>query len=209
MNSIDFKFKKSLQAINLFAKLEKEKTENFIDKIKALKLIWVADRLNLREYGKPIFNDIYFAMKMGPVASSTKDLISSDSTFLEDSEKIYSDLFIKLDTTGYHIESIKNPDFDVFSDSEIEILKKIYKECSIYKSSELIDISHKFPEWYKFENTLNKNHTREGMNYLDFFLNPENKTKLDDIFNQTDEKLETSKNTFIQKEEMSRFWLNV
>ena len=58
-------YKKATQALNFFAL----KKDGKINKMKAIKLIYLADRLHLRKYGRPIVGDIYWAMKLGPVGS--------------------------------------------------------------------------------------------------------------------------------------------
>ena len=70
-----FAYKKATQALNFFA------IENGgeIEKLHALKLIFFADRYHLRKYGRPITNDQYWAMRLGPVPSGTKDLFELDS----------------------------------------------------------------------------------------------------------------------------------
>lgn len=42
--------------------------------MKALQLVYFADRYHLRKFGRPITNDEYFAMPYGPVASGAKDI---------------------------------------------------------------------------------------------------------------------------------------
>lgn len=87
---LGFNYKKAVQALNFYADAEGGK----INKMKALKLIWLSDRLHLRKFGRPILNDTYLAMPYGPVASGTKDLAEGTS-FLADEEQQYKDNFIK------------------------------------------------------------------------------------------------------------------
>jgi hypothetical protein len=46
--------------------------------MKALKLIFLADRYHLCRYGRLITNDSYVAMKHGPVPSATRDIVESN-----------------------------------------------------------------------------------------------------------------------------------
>ena len=52
-------------------------------KMKALKLVYIADRYHLRKYGRLITNDTYFAMNYGPVPSGTKDIAEASEVFLD------------------------------------------------------------------------------------------------------------------------------
>lgn len=184
-------YKKIIQVINFFAKKEEGK----IDKLKLLKLIWLADRYHLRKYGRSITNDQYWAMSFGPVASNTKDLINKN--ILDETEKKYRDRYLKI--LGNKIESIERCNLDFFSKSDIEAMKEIYETYGKYKNSKLVDLSHEFPEWKKHKNWLeNNNNTRELMSYDDFFLNPEKEIKnFPNIF-QEDKKGLTSSKKFFQ-----------
>lgn len=64
-----------------------------INKLKALKLVYFADRYHLWKYGRPITNDEYFAMNFGLVASATKDL-AKGSDFRPDVEKQYASQYL-------------------------------------------------------------------------------------------------------------------
>ena len=66
----NFDYRKSTQVLNFFA----NKQGGQINKMKALKLIFLADRYHIRKYGRLITNDVYVAMKHGPVPSTTKDI---------------------------------------------------------------------------------------------------------------------------------------
>jgi len=72
MQKINFNFdcRKTTQALNYFA----IKAGGTINRMKAIKLVYLADRYHLRKYCRLITNDIYFAMDNGPVASGVKDI---------------------------------------------------------------------------------------------------------------------------------------
>src|SRR5262249_34072379 len=65
--------RKSTQALNYFArKAATGAPPREMNKMKALKLLFFADRYHLRKYGRPVSECEYFAMKNGPVASEAK-----------------------------------------------------------------------------------------------------------------------------------------
>jgi len=167
MLKINFNFdhKKAAQALNYFA----NKNGGKINKLKALKLIYFADRYHLRKYGRLITNDIYFAMQLGPVASSTKDIVEG-SEFLDTSEKEYAKCYFSL-KPKYLLVSNKPVDLDVFSDSDIEALNFAWERFGHIEKFKLADLTHKYPEWKRTEKSLRLS-PRIQMDLLDFFDDP-------------------------------------
>jgi len=191
-DNLDFNYKKATQAVNYFANKQNNKV---INKMKALKLIWLADRYHIRRYGRPITGDEYMAMKLGPVASSLKDIIEQHDPYLDDAELSYSAAYIILNGAN-HIKSKDDVDLDVFSETDIEALDFVYKSYGHLDQFELSELSHKYPEWARFEQEFNsKNTTRKRMNYLDFF-GPAVTSMQEDKFNEDKEVLESSKEIF-------------
>src|SRR2546430_14116429 len=75
--------RKSTQALNYFAhKAASGAPIRRLNKMKALKLLFFADRYHLRKYGRPVSDCAYFAMKHGPVASEAKR-VAEDSARLD------------------------------------------------------------------------------------------------------------------------------
>lgn len=186
-----FNHRKTTQCLNFLAQQEGGK----INKMKALKLIWLADRYHLRKYGKLISNDTYFALKNGPVASGTRDLLES-SSFLEDGHSEYSGRYISADDK-YTYSSIAELDKKVFSKADLETLSLIYQKFGGLGKYDLSELSHEFPEWKKYEISLqNDPSARFPISYLDFFKNPEKESY--GVFNEDDEYLEESKEIFTE-----------
>ncbi len=199
---LEFELEKATQSLNYLAKKEGGR----IDKMKAIKLIWLADRFHLRKYGRPILNDNYLAMEYGPVGSSAKD-VAEHSSFLGTEEKKYAEGFIKPDGNKFFIESINDVDSDVFSESDIEALDFIYEKYGKQHALKLADMSHYFPEWEKFETELlTGSISRGNMSYVDFFKNPEGEVPYENIFNETKEDLEVSKKIFDESFKVASFW---
>lgn len=197
---LDFDFEKATQALNKLAQISGGK----INKMKAIKLLWLADRYHLRKYGRPIFNDNYYAMEFGPVGSSTKDL--AEFSVLSPEEQEYAARFIKPDAKRLHFESVRNVDLEVFSDSDIEAIDEVFKNYGNKDQFELADFSHYFPEWKKFETVLSSSASRMPMSYSDFFKNPDGETPLKNIFDDSPKELEQSKETFNHNYQVASFW---
>lgn len=195
---IGFDHRKATQALNFFARKEKGK----IDLLKVIKLIWLADRYHLRRYGRTITNDAYVALRLGPVGSFVKD-IAQDFTLLDNDEKKYKAKYLTYEPKSCTITSIKEPDSAVFSDSDLEAFEAVYSHFGKYTGSKLVELSHHFPEWKKFEAELTtKVKKREFMDYIDFFENPGKIPKTTNVFNETAEVLELSKQLFKENEKM-------
>ena len=164
--NFNFDYKKATQGLNHFAL----KAGGQISKLKALKLIYLADRYHLRKYGRLITNDIYFAMNLGPVPSGVKD-IAEASRFLGKKEKDYAPKYLTA-KTAYNLQSVKPVDESVFSDSDIEALDFIWNKFGHLKRYQLADLTHKYPEWKKHEQALNLN-SRIQRDLEDFFNDPD------------------------------------
>ncbi len=174
-----FSYKKAIQSINLFAELEGGK----INYMKAIKLIWLSDRYHLRNHGRTITGDEYFALKNGPVASCTLDIIKS--TILSDEETIYKNLFL-IKSNTYILKSIKPFNSKVFSSNELRVLNLIYSEYKGFDEFQLSDISHEFPEWKEYEEKIKKSNSSYKIDMDLFFINYEDDKKL---FVNTDEEI--------------------
>lgn len=163
-----FPYRKATQALNFFA----TKENGSISKIKALKLIWLADRFHLRHYGRPILNYVYFALPYGPVASNTKNLADA-SEFLPESEQGYRDGCLDVSVKN-SIRSLAPFEAGPFSMSDIDSMERVYAAFGGSSPMELSDVSHQYPEWKRFESDLkNGPFSRFAMSYSDFFSDPE------------------------------------
>lgn len=185
-----FNYKKAVQALNCFAYYN----GNSLNKMKAIKLIWLADRLHLRRYGRTITGDIYFALPHGPVPSTTKDILCLNPYTLSEDEFTYIDEFLSI-ISKYDYKSIKDPNQNVFSKTDLNVLDDVFKHYGKYDQYELRDISHKFPEWKKWEQKLGAIHTRFMMDYEDFFKDAEINSP---IFHETQDDLELVKSLYFR-----------
>lgn len=186
-----FNHKKATQLLNFFAILE----GGTINKMKSLKLLWLADRLHLRTYGRSITNDNYVAMKNGPVASSAKDIVEN-SSFCSEEESAYGKAFLSL-RDWQMVDSIALVDTKVFSKTDIAVLNKVYESFGDKDKYELSELSHSYPEWKKWESQLLTNSsTRFNMMDADFFADPE--VGNDPMFDEPQERLTANKVMFLE-----------
>lgn len=201
-----FQFDKGTQELNFFAIKEGGK----INYMKAIKLCWSADRYHLRKYGRSVSDDSYKAMKMGPVPSTLKD-IAVCSEFLSEDQVDYLSRYIKKGS-GHEFSSLKSLDDSVFSETDLEALDFAYETLGGLDEFQLVEVSHAFPEWKRFEQTIKEGRKVVDMTYEDFFKDaqknaPELKV-LDykDPFVLPEEELNTSKENYLSKKQVDRLW---
>lgn len=157
-----FHYKKAVQALNYFACLK----GGSLNKMKGLKLIWLSDRFHLRKYGRTITGDSYYALKFGPVASKTKDILDN-SYYMGAQELEYSNQFLTKD--NYEYASLNPPLLKVFSKTDMEAFDSVLNAFGDLNEFQLSELSHNFPEWKKFEAQLDAHGSRYPMDLLDFF----------------------------------------
>lgn len=189
-----FNHRKTAQSLNYFA----IQNGGELNKMKGLKLIWLSDRLSVRRYGRTITGDVYYALKNGPVASGTRDILEGND-FLDDSSSKYASEYLE-QIDKYNFKSILNVNEKVFSKTDLEILDLVYKYYGQQSHFELSDLSHEFPEWKRYESALEKGiSTRCPIHLSDFFINPQQKYTL---FDDNESDLEITKSIFQENEKI-------
>jgi uncharacterized phage-associated protein len=183
-NPFNFDHKKATQILNFFS----IKAGGKINKMKALKLIFLSDRYHLRKYCRLVSDDCYVAMKLGPVPSTIMDIAESDE-YLNDTFKDYASRFIKALDGGLRLESVHPVDYSYFSDSDIEALNFAWDNFGHYQKWSLSDFTHHYPEWKKHEESLRSGSKVENIILADFFEDPENET-VDKCYELNDEERE-------------------
>lgn len=162
-----FSHRKATQALNFFAR----SAGGSLNKLKALKLVFFADRYHLRRYGRPVIGDEYLAMNYGPVPSGTKD-VAEMSEFLGEGEASYAQAFLR-PVDRYTFSSAQPPEEPVFSPSDREALAWAWAKFGGLDGFALAELTHAYPEWKRHEEALKaKLESRAPMNYRDFLLDP-------------------------------------
>ena len=163
-----FSHRKTTQALNFFAR----QAGGSQNKLKALKLIYFADRYHLRRYGRPITGDDYLAMPYGPVASGAKDLAEM-SDFLGDDERAYGSQYLApMDRNTYR--SIAEVEERALSQSDRTALAWAWEKFGGMEQFPLAELTHRYPEWQRHEAALKEGReTRVPMSYRDFLEEPE------------------------------------
>ena len=148
-----FKVRKFVNAMAFFA----EKVDK-LDKLKAAKLLYFADKYHLIRYGRPIFGDHYHSLDYGPVPSLCLDIMNEVLQPLSEIkiQTPYKNIFekkLRVFNPKNHpypcFKKIKQPDMEVFSQSEIESLRATISRYGKKTGGKLIDICHKEATWLK------------------------------------------------------------
>lgn len=149
-----------------------------LDKLKAAKLLYFADKHHLIRYGRPIIGDRYHSLDYGPVPSLCLDIMNEVLQPLSEIKKApYKNMFERkirvFRPKNYPYSCFKNiqaPDMEVFSQSEIKSLEDTISKYGKKTGGELIILSHKEASWLKTR-ALNPN---PEIDYRLFFKdNPE------------------------------------
>ncbi len=164
-----FSHRKATQALNFLA----GQAGGTLNRMKALKLVYFADRYHLRKFGRPVLGDEYLAMNYGPVASGTKDLAEM-SDFLGAEEASYAHRFIAPSKSEPHdFRSLAEVEEKVFSESDREALAFAWERFGTVEKFALADLTHQYPEWKRHEAALASHLvSRVPMSYRDFLDDP-------------------------------------
>lgn len=113
--------------------------------LKLMKLLYLSDRLALKELGYFLSDDKHCSMKLGPVLSDTYDLISKSNFANKANQSKWNDY---LEVVNYDIQLKKQVDFDYLSKADLKILESIWNRFKDVDKYDLADFTHKFcPEW--------------------------------------------------------------
>jgi uncharacterized phage-associated protein len=126
-----------------------------LDKYQIVKLFYLADREHLARHGRPITYERYCALKYGPVASNTMDLLENDKhTF----RKANIDVLpfrteVLRNEKGTPITYIREPyrevDTTLFSKSDLRVMDEILEEYGHLNFDELYNLTHSHEAYKK------------------------------------------------------------
>lgn len=131
------------------------------DKIKLVKLIYLADKYHLIHYGRTVTNDDYYAMEHGPVGTTVKDILSFDPFNISSVGYKYISKLVKvIDKNNFKAKPNATINFDMLSESDKEALDFVITKFGHMKSWNLKEFTHKYPEWYQYEKLFDRKLTK-------------------------------------------------
>jgi uncharacterized phage-associated protein len=152
MAQIRFRFapEKLVQSIAFFA----DRGIRDLDKMKAAKLLFHADKYHLLKYGRPVIGDQYACMEYGPVPSASlnvmNDVLAHDPHFPPVAKDLF-DEYLTVEKALFKkypvFRAKKEPDLDVFSDSDIEALEYAREKYGSKTSWQLSEDLHEETAW--------------------------------------------------------------
>jgi len=190
---------KATQALNFFARQEGGE----INRMKALKLIFFADRYHLRKYGRFVVGAHYYAMKNGPVGSEVKQVAELDAEWLDAETQRYAKAFLRK-KSPYIFQSLAAPDERVFSKSDLEALNFACEKFGKMGEFKLSEITHSYPEWKRHAQAIGEGKKRIPMNYHDFLLDPP--ARFDPCHPLTEQERAVALELFADRETFDQHW---
>ena len=139
--------------------------EGSMDKIKLMKLLYLAERESLVRYGSPMSGDRLYSLPHGPILSTTLNLANGKmktsvengwSAFITSSKVEEHDLSL-ID------RSVNEDDLDELSRSDREILEDVWQKFGHKDKWDVKDYTHNLPEWKDSGNS------RQPIEYEDIF----------------------------------------
>ncbi|HVL66343.1 MAG TPA: Panacea domain-containing protein [Vicinamibacterales bacterium] len=139
-----FSLEKTVNALAFFA----ASGVRDLTKLKAAKLLYLADRHHFLNYGRPISGDRYIVMDLGPVPENTYQL----TTRLIEPDEVADEAMRFASQRLQVLEGIlrrypvmrarRAPDLSVFSESEINVLEQTVREFGSKPARDLVNLSH-------------------------------------------------------------------
>jgi len=122
------------------------RSDQTMNYMKLIKLLYLADREALIRWGRPISTDRYVSMKHGPVLSNVLDLINFGSSS-EKAGSWSSMISNPSDNDVSLVREISEEDFEELSIAERKLLDEICREYGALDEWTLVDRLHDVGEW--------------------------------------------------------------
>jgi len=119
----------------------------FLGKVKLMKLFYFLDFTHLKQYGTPVTFDTYVHLEHGPIPSAIMNLIDAatddiDNSFLADTITIERPQGTQMCRILPN-RKFSQADAGYFSETEMEIIKKVCNRFCNKNTKEIEDASHK------------------------------------------------------------------
>jgi putative zinc finger/helix-turn-helix YgiT family protein len=108
-------------------------------KTKINKLLFYADFLHFKHYAVPITGVRYAHATFGPVPDKYPTILA---IMIENGSLAPEEFMCSDEITGEKLVTMKNPDFTLFSDSELKILATVRERFSSFSSRRIMEYSH-------------------------------------------------------------------
>lgn len=122
-------------------------TQDFVSLVKKM---YFAQRKYLALYGRPIFNDMFYARDRGPVPAFTYKALYVEAlkeTAFPEIAEFNESFSVSTKENTRSISSFCLPDMDELAVAEVEVLDMILKETEGMSAEQLTELSHKDDAW--------------------------------------------------------------
>jgi len=137
------------------------------DKLKLILLLHLSDKYSLTHYGRTITGDVYYATNLCIVGKNTKDILNFDFSVSKD---YFLNLIEKVENYNFKAKE-KDIPFNMLSETDKEALDFVIKKFGNMSSSELVELTHKYPEWEQYKDKIVK---RECVDTIEILSTIEN-----------------------------------
>ena len=124
-------------------------------KTKLIKLLYLADKYHLINYGRIVTNDVYQSTEIGPVGRTANNLLELYKLNFSEEEVEFASRFLRKNKRGIFTSkkptpSLKTPtkaiELDMLSDTDVEALDFAIDNFGYMKSNDILNYTRKFPE---------------------------------------------------------------
>jgi uncharacterized phage-associated protein len=135
-----FNEKKTTQAASRFLG-HSGKQMNYM---KLMKLLYLTDREALIRWGRPVTGAKYYSMKLGPVLSEVRDLLTEPPV---PGQQSFWSRHIS-DPARYEVMLLADPGRGELSEAEEALIDEIHRDFGKYDPLDLVEhLHHTLPEW--------------------------------------------------------------
>ena len=150
-----FRSQKAAQICTYYASL----SGGMIEKLKLIKLVYLAEREYLSSYHHPMLFDEFYSLPNGPICSST--LHGVNGVIHED---LWDEYIARNGNIVVAVKSLERDDLDQVSDAEMEVVTEIWRKFSGMTASQIRNYTHEHcPEYTETDRA------RVPISYLDIF----------------------------------------
>ena len=139
MHGNGFDLQKKIQAASVLVRLEGMRC----DRLRLLKLLYLADREAIQERSVPIVGGRTAALDNGPLHCEVYDLIKGES--VESAEWA-----IHFSNSGHSVILTNEPELLDLSEYETEKLAEVFERYREVDTWSLVELTHDLPEWKHF-----------------------------------------------------------
>lgn len=112
-----------------------------VDRVKLMKLLYLADREHFLKHGYPITGDMQHALPYGPVPTCTFSLLSG-----QDFENDYVERFVVQQGCQYRLVADR-PDMTCLSESAVAVLEEVLSRFGSMQTWALVKATQALPEY--------------------------------------------------------------